>query len=98
MNYNICRCIISELGFSKIVDFEFVVVVVFGLVNLCLVTEKTEGKLCSYVRARVFLGILNSMESNNSNSMRAVVVWMVLKLVDFFGPLGHKLKVLFEGW
>lgn len=40
MNYNICRCIISELGFSKIVNFEFfvVVVVVFGLVNLCLVT------------------------------------------------------------
>lgn len=31
----------------------------------------------------VFLGIFNSMESNNSNSMRAVVVWMVLKLVEF---------------
>lgn len=82
MNYNICRCIISELGFSKIVNFEFFVVVV-GLVNLCLDTEKTEGKACSYLCACVFLGIFDSMESNNSNSMRAVVVWMVLKLVDF---------------
>ena len=83
MNYNICRCIVSELGFSKIVNFRifccWVGNLVFGY------RENRGGSLLIFVRVCVcvFLGIFNSMESNNSNSMRAVVVWMVLKLVEF---------------
>lgn len=87
MNYNICRCIVSELGFSKIVNFRiFCCCCCCWVGNLVFGYRENRGEsLLIFVRVCVcvFLGIFNSMESNNSNSMRAVVVWMVLKLVEF---------------